>query len=270
MATYVIGDIHGCYDELQKLLTKINFDEANDTLRFTGDLINGGPKPCEVLRLIKSLGDKHICVLGNHDLVLLACNTAIVTPKNDRKIGFEPVLQAPDRDELLDWLRMRKVIHFEPKYNLLLVHAGVLPIWSLSEIQQYASDVETLLHGDNYLELYANMFGDLPNMWSNSLVGFDRIRFIINCFMRMRFCTPSGQLDLTSKGTALDAPSGFLPWFKIPRKDNLNIIFGHWAALDGITNMPHAIAMDTGCVWDRSLTALCLDDNTRISVAHSQ
>src|SRR5579872_2736445 len=135
MATYVIGDIHGCYDQLQKLLELIKFDPNQDYVWFTGDLVNGGPKPAEVLRLIKSLGNRQVCVLGNHDLVLLAYAAGKITPKNDRAIGFEPVFLAPDHQELLAWLRMRPMIHFDPKFNILLVHAGILPTWSLSDVQ---------------------------------------------------------------------------------------------------------------------------------------
>lgn len=258
MATYVIGDIHGCYDQLVELLDKINFT-PNDVLWFSGDLINGGPKPAEVIRFIKSLGSRHICILGNHDLVLLALGCGKVIPQNDRKIGFEPFFNAHDHIELLEWLRMRPLIHYDDTFKILLVHAGVLPQWDLTSIKQYAAEVELLLHNQDYEKLYENMFGNTPDAWSNQLTGWDRVRFIINCFTRMRFCTPSGQLDFTAKGNIDDGPSGFYPWFKIPRNDNLKIIFGHWAALLGKTNVANAIAIDTGCVWGNSLSAYCLE-----------
>lgn len=269
MATYVIGDIHGCFVELQALLDTIKFNNKHDILWFTGDLINGGPQPAEVLRFIKSLGPQHVCVLGNHDLVLLAVATHSITPHNDRKIGFEPVFTAPDWEELIDWLRMRPVVHYDASFNMLLVHAGVLPHWDLTQIQSYARETEELLHGPNYLELYVNMFGNEPSQWSKNLKGWDRIRFIINCFMRMRFCTAQGKLDLITKGEANAAPAGYVPWFSIPRQDDLTIIFGHWAALLGQTGVMHAIAMDTGCVWGHSLSALCLDDKQIYSVPRS-
>lgn len=259
MATYVIGDIHGCYDQLQNLLDVIHFDINEDTLWFTGDLINGGPKPAEVIRFIKSLGDKQVCVLGNHDLVLLAMGAGSVTPTNDRKIGFEPFFNAPDHAELLAWLRMRPLVHYAPQFNMLLVHAGILPIWTLDDVLSYGAEVTNLLHGPQYLSLYDNMFGNEPAMWSEELSGWERIRFIINVLVRMRFCTVDGRLDLLTKGEVDAAPAGFAPWFKIPRKDNLKIVFGHWAALMGTTGVDHAIAMDTGCVWGQRLSARNLE-----------
>lgn len=269
MATYVIGDIHGCYDQLQALLDLIKFDPSTDILWFTGDLINGGPKPAEVIRFIKSLGDRQICVLGNHDLVLLALAAGKRIPHNDRAIGFDPVFLAPDQQELIEWLRMRPMVHYDPNFNTLLVHAGVLPSWTLNEIRSYAHEVEVLLRGSNYLELYANMFGNEPDLWSADLTGWPRMRFIINCLTRMRFCSDQGQLELTSKGTINDAPTGFLPWFQIPRQDDLKIVFGHWAALLGNTNTPNAIAMDTGCVWGHSLSARCLENGHIHSITNN-
>lgn len=262
MATYVIGDIHGCYKQLQLLLETINFDPTNDTLWFTGDLINGGPQPAEVIRFIKSLDDKHICVLGNHDLVLLGVAAGKMTAPHDREIGFEPVLDASDCDELLDWLRMRPIVHYDASFNMLLVHAGVLPEWTLEDIKNYAHEVENVLRSKQAVELYGEMYGNLPDTWNNALTGWERIRFLINCFTRMRFCTASGKLDLITKGNIHDAPDGFKPWFEIPsvRDKNLKILFGHWAALMGNTGVENAIALDTGCVWGNCLTALRLDD----------
>lgn len=266
MATYAIGDIHGCFAQLQELLAKIKFDPNSDTLWFTGDLINGGPQPAEVLRFIKDLGNKHVCVLGNHDLVLLAMAAGKITPMNDRVIGFEPVFAAPDYPELLEWLRMRPFVHYDAKFNALLVHAGVLPSWDLHQIQNYARELEMVLHGSDYLALYNNIFGDEPDTWDESLTGWPRLRFLANCFVRMRFCTANGKLELSSKGNSSDAPHGYTPWFTFARKDNLRIIFGHWSALLGKTNVANAIAMDTGCVWGNYLSALCLENNELFSV----
>lgn len=266
MATYVIGDIHGCYDQLQNLLDVINFDSNNDILWFTGDLVNGGPKPAEVVRFIKSLGENQICVLGNHDLVLLAMAAGKVTPHNDRKIGFEPFFTADDNAELIHWLTKRPILHYDPQFNCVLVHAGILPSWSLQDVLAHKQEIEVLLHGSDNLSFYENMFGNEPAKWSNDLAGWDRIRFILNCFVRMRFCTQDGRLDLITKGEMNVAPSGYAPWFQIPRHDDLKIIFGHWAALMGTTNVPNAIAMDTGCVWGERLSARNLNTGAIFSV----
>lgn len=270
MATYVIGDIHGCYQQLLLLLDTIKFDSKKDLLWFTGDLINGGPQPAEVIRFIKSLGDKQVCVLGNHDLVLLGVAAGMMAAPHDREIGFEPVFEAADCDDLISWLRLRPVIHYDAKFNVLLVHAGVLPKWSLQEIQGYAREIENILRGEHATELYSEMYGNLPDTWSNTLTSWERIRFLINCFTRMRFCTPDGTLDLIAKGNVNHAPDGFKPWFEIPtiRDTNLKVLFGHWAALMGHTGVDNAIALDTGCVWGHSLTALRLDDWQYFSVPY--
>ena len=263
MTTYVIGDIHGCYQQLCILLDNITFDPSKDVLWFTGDLINGGPQPAEVIRFIKSLGNKQVCVLGNHDLVLLGVAAGKIAAPHDRTIGFEPVLEAADRDELLNWLRFRPMIHYDATFNTLLVHAGVLPIWSLIEIQNYAHEIENILRSNNVVELYSTMYGNMPHTWTNALTSWDRIRFLINCFTRMRFCTPNGTLNLTAKGKIHDTPGqAFKAWFEIPtaRDYNLKVLFGHWAALMGHTGVNNAIALDTGCVWGHHLTALRLDD----------
>jgi len=269
MATYAIGDIHGCFDQLQDLLAKINFNPTQDTLWFTGDLINGGPKSVETLRFIKSLGDNCICVLGNHDLVLLGVAANKLSAPNDRTRGFESVLTAPDRAELLTWLRTQPLVHYDAKFNALLVHAGVLPQWTLSEILAHAKEVESVLIGSHVNNFYAVMYGDQPEQWHDKLQGWDRIRFIINCFTRMRFCDPQGKLDMKSKGQIDSAPAGFRPWFKFPepKTKDLRIIFGHWAALLGETGVDNAFAIDTGCVWGHRLTALRLDDWQRFTVA---
>ena len=268
MATYAIGDIHGCYDQLQALLNKINFDRNKDTLWFTGDLINGGPKPVETLRFIKSLGDKCITVLGNHDLVLLGVAAGKLSTPKDREVGFEPVLAAPDFAELIAWLRMRPLVHYDEKFNALIVHAGVLPQWDLTKILQLSLELETVIRGPNSADFFAQMFGNLPDTWDDDLTGHLRLRFIINCFTRMRFCDLNGKLDLITKGQINAAPAGFLPWFKVPnrRAENIKIIFGHWAALLGETGEENVLGIDTGCMWGHSLTALRLDDWQRFAV----
>lgn len=269
MSTYVIGDIHGCFDQLTLLLDKINFSHSKDILWFTGDLINGGPKSTEVLRFIKSLGEQHICVLGNHDVVLLALAANIKLPFDEiSKIGFDPILQAPDCAELIAWLRSRPIVHFDEKFNILLVHAGVLPQWSLNQIQGYAKELEDILRGEKANDFYANLFGNQPDTWQGTLDGWPRIRFLFNCFTRIRFCTSYGKLELIAKSGMEDTPNGYLPWFKIPsvRAPDMKIIFGHWSALVGRTGIDNAIALDTGCVYGRNLTALRLDDWQYFSV----
>lgn len=269
MATYAIGDIHGCHDQLQRLLDKIQFKPEQDTLWFTGDLINGGPKPAETLRFIKSLGSGAITVLGNHDLVLLGVATGKLNAPHDRSVGFEPVLAAPDREELLYWLQTRPLVHYDEKFNALLVHAGVLPQWDLATVQALAREVEQVLRSPDATNFYSQMYGDLPDTWSNNLTGEARIRFIINCCTRMRFCDTHGKLNLTAKGDLNSAPADYLPWFKVKDRKAamVNIIFGHWAAILGETNVKHVHAIDTGCMWGHSLTALRLDDWQRFSVA---
>lgn len=270
MATYVIGDVHGCFDQLQMLLDLVHYDPSKDDLWFTGDLINGGPKPVEVLRFIKALDKRQICVLGNHDLTLLSIGLGKNIVTNDRINGFEPVLHAPDSHELLNWLQMRPLVHFDQNFNVLLVHAGVLPLWNIEQILSYANEVQHFLRTDDRQEFYMNMFGNLPDTWDENLVGWPRIRFLVNCFTRMRFCTAAGKLDLTSKGSLNDIPAGFSPWFMLPnaRPSNLQIIFGHWSALLGKTQTQNMLALDTGCVWGNYLTALCLEDLQRYSIAN--
>lgn len=266
--TYAIGDLHGCYDQLQQLLDKIKFDPSRDTLWFTGDLINGGPKPVETLRFIKSLKANSICVLGNHDLTLLGIAAGKITELHDRPYGFNAVLTASDRDELLDWLRHRPMLHYDADFDTVLVHAGILPTWSVMQAQQYAHEVEAVLRSDNIDQFLAAMYGNVPETWNEDLKSWDRIRFIINAFTRIRFCDAAGRLELTAKGESKAAPPDFLPWFNIPNPSlsNTKVIFGHWAALMGETGMPFAQAIDTGCMWGHSLTALRLNDWQRFGV----
>lgn len=266
MATYVIGDIHGCLEQLQQLLQLINFDNQNDTLWFTGDLINRGPQSLETLRFIKSLGSNHICVLGNHDLVLLALHAKQLTLPKDRSNNFDQILEAVDSDELLQWLQTRPVAYYDAKFNALLVHAGVLPQWSLEQILSYAGEIETALQGPNAAALFKEMYGNLPDTWSPNLIGWNRLRFLMNCFTRMRFCSKTGQLDLAPKG--IQPALGFDAWFEIDtvRDSELTILFGHWAALLGKTNKSNFIGLDTGCVWGHQLTALRLEDRKYFAV----
>ena len=265
MATYAIGDVQGCFDELQRLLKIINFDAEHDTLWFVGDLVNRGPKSLEVLRFIKQLKNT-IVVLGNHDIHLLAA----FHNKDPEHItnNLEAIFSAPDGHELIDWLRARPLLHHDKQLNYVLVHAGIYPYWNLEQAKQYAHEVETILQNDDYIEFLEHFYGNEPNIWQDTLTGIDRQRFIINSFTRMRFCNIAGYLDFSETGNLQSAPKDYLPWFAIPNRATKQnrIIFGHWAALRGITNNENAIGIDTGCVWGGSLTAFRLDDGQRFSV----
>ncbi len=268
MATYAIGDLHGCFDQLLNLLDQIKYDQQQDVLWFTGDLINGGPKPVETVRFIKELGDRAICVLGNHDLTLLRITSCDLEPPKSKRIGFEPILHAPDRQELIDWLRGQPLSHYDPSFNALLVHAGVLPSWDLTTIQSLSSEIEIILQAPNIDKNYYPIYGNTPYTWDNTLRGDERARFILNCLTRMRFCTPFGGLEFEHNGNANSAPTGYMPWYAVPNRmtKDVNIIFGHWSAIAGETGVNNAFAIDTGCMWGGRLTALRLDDWQTFSV----
>ena len=265
MSIYAIGDLQGCYDELQDLLEKINFDPAQDTLWFTGDLVNRGPKSLACLRFIKGLGSKAITVLGNHDLHLLA----VAYAKRQTSAGdtLDAILQAPDRDELLTWLRQQPLLQYDPQLNFVLVHAGIAPQWNLAIAQQLAHEIEAQLHNKDS-ELLAQLYGNEPACWNAELTGTARWRCIINYFTRMRFCTVAGCLDLKYKGEIVNAPTDLIPWFQISTRktQEIKILFGHWAALQGNTDTPNVFALDTGCVWGQYLTAFRLEDLQKFSV----
>lgn len=258
MAVYAVGDIQGCHDELEQLLTSLHFDQADDQLWLVGDLVNRGPNSLQTLRLVKNLGDSAICVLGNHDLHLLALALAPGASVDDRDL--RDVLDAPDRDELIDWLRRLPLAHYDNDLATLMVHAGVLPAWSLEKILSCASEVEAILRGDHPESFLAEMYGKKPNQWSDSLSGNDRLRFITNCLTRIRFCTANGTLDFDQKIDPTAATGGLLPWFTIPQRKtaDIKIVFGHWSTL-GLMQGPGLLALDTGCVWGGSLTAAQLD-----------
>lgn len=264
MATYAIGDIQGCFDSLLRLLDKINFDSLHDALWFTGDLVNRGPKSLEVLRFIKKLNNVQV-VLGNHDLHLLS--VVYTNASLDPKSNLRAILNAPDKEELCTWLRNRALLHHDANLGYTLVHAGFPPQWDLNKAVSCAEEVETILRSKHFVEFLKNMYGNEPSRWSDSLMGWERLRCITNCLTRLRFCDIKGNLELTAKG--IDAISdNYFPWFKLPnrRSKDLNILFGHWAALQGQTNEPNVYALDTGCVWGRCLTAMRLEDKARISI----
>ncbi|SRR5579885_244628 len=266
MATYVIGDVQGCFAEFEKLLEKIHFDSRKDTLWFTGDLVNRGPYSLEVLRFVKALGENHVTVLGNHDLHLLA--VAYGVRSMHRSDTLESVLSAPDKDELIEWLRHRPLLHYDKSNGFVMAHAGLAPSWTLNEARSLAHEVELALRGRSPESFLKNMYGNQPDRWDDGLAGIDRLRCIINFLTRMRFCHADGRLDLSYKGEIAGKPAELIPWFDTPGRVNVSekIIFGHWAALGGKTDAFNVYALDTGCVWGNCLTAMRLEDEKRFSV----
>lgn len=256
MATYAIGDVQGCHDELLALLDQIRFDPTRDLLWLTGDLVNRGPKSAQTLRTIRELGTSAVCVLGNHDLHLLAVAEGI--SKTKHRDTFGDVLGADDREELLDWLRQRPLLHSQDDFTM--VHAGLPPDWTLAEAKAHAREVEALLRGPNYREFLGHMYGDEPSRWDENLEGYERSRFIINCLTRLRFLTPQGQLELQAKQKPSHEQNQLIPWFNFPGRKSRGtaIIFGHWSTL-GFHISEDTYCLDTGCLWGGELTALRLD-----------
>ncbi len=264
MAIYAIGDIQGCYAELQQLLEKIRFDPTQDHIWLVGDLVNRGPGSLEVLRLVKSFGDRAITVLGNHDLHLLA--VAAGEAALHRSDTLDEILNAPDRDELLAWLRHQRLLYAEGDY--VLVHAGLLPQWSVRQAAGLAREVEKALRGDDYATFFEHMYGNSPHGWSDDYSGYKRLRVITNALTRMRICTPQGEMEFKFKGEVEKIPHGYVPWFDLPKRKSRDatVIFGHWSAL-GLKVMPNIIALDTGCLWGGTLTAIRLEDRQLFQVA---
>ncbi|PPC89454.1 MAG: diadenosine tetraphosphatase [Methylobacter sp.] len=257
MATYAIGDIQGCYDDLLRLLDAVAFNEREDRLWFAGDLVNRGPKSLETLRFIKGLGEAAVVVLGNHDLHLLAASCAQkIANKQDSLL---PVLEAPDCDELVDWVRHRPLFHAE--HGFCLLHAGLPPQWDLEMTQELARQAEHALQSDDYVEFLKKMYGNKPSVWSSRLKNSEKLRFIINCFTRMRYCDAGGRMDFVNSGPPGSQPKHLMPWFKVPGRKNLGmkIIFGHWSTL-GYYEGENCYGIDTGCLWGGQLTALKLGD----------
>ncbi len=259
MAVYAIGDVQGCYQPLMNLLELIQYSPKQDQLWFTGDLVNRGPQSLAVLRFIKNLQPTPIVVLGNHDLHLLAIyHHSQYLKKSDT---LQEILAAPDVDELIFWLSRRPLLHFDPDLNFAMVHAGLPPQWSFKEALQHAREVEQFLQSSQAAFFFQHLYGNEPSLWDDALTGLDRLRFIVNCFTRLRFCDAQGRLNLSNK-SALPLNSDDIPWFKISWRKSISsrILFGHWAALMGKTNEPNVYALDTGCVWGNQLTALRLND----------
>jgi bis(5'-nucleosyl)-tetraphosphatase (symmetrical) len=256
MPTYAIGDVQGCFDELLDLLEVFRFDRAKDRLWFVGDLVNRGPASLATLRFVRDLGERALVVLGNHDLHLLALAEGCATGRKDDTL--EEILAAPDRDDLLDWLRRRPLMHVAGAHTL--VHAGLLPQWDVSKAKSLAEEVETELRL-RHREFLARLYGSRPDRWAEDLRGIDRLRVIVNAMTRLRFCTAQGVMEFETKGEVTQAPSGYLPWFDVPGRKSADaiVICGHWSAL-GLRLAPNLLALDSGCVWRGQLSAVRLED----------
>ncbi len=270
MSTYAIGDIQGCYTDLQRLLDHIQFNPREDILWCTGDLVNRGPQSLEVLRFFKQLGPRAIVVLGNHDLHLLAVAQGILQFMHP-KDTIQPILQAADSLELIEWLRQRPFLHHDTDLGFTLIHAGLPPQWDLLQARQCACEVEEAIRGPKYRKYLANLSGDAPDKWSKKLTEWERLRFITNCFTRLRYCDNKGKLALKKKGSPdkeKNNGNGHQPWFLVPDRasKNTRIIFGHWSTL-GYYAGNNVYALDTGCLWGGALTALRLEDQQVFNVA---
>jgi bis(5'-nucleosyl)-tetraphosphatase (symmetrical) len=261
--TYAIGDIQGCHSQLSSLLKFVSASSSAIRFIFVGDLVNRGTQSLNTLRHIRSLGKRAEAVLGNHDLHLLAVSQGI-RPLHATDT-LHDILIAPDRDELLDWVRHRPLALFENGH--LLFHAGVLPEWDADKVMSLAHEVETMLRGPDWVDFLRQMYGNEPAVWSDDLQGHDRLRCIINTLTRIRFCRPDGGIDFTIKEGAGAAPEGYLPWFDMPGRKTADVtcVFGHWSAL-GLTLRPNLIGLDTGCVWGGKLTAVRLEDRALFQV----
>lgn len=257
MSTYAIGDLQGCYLTLQALLAKIKFDANTDRLWLVGDLVNRGAGSLECLRFVKSLGDRAVVVLGNHDLHLLAIAEGVA--KTKALDTLDEVLHASDRDALLDWLRKQKLLHVEGKFAM--VHAGLLPQWNWSQSLALAGEVEAMLRGKHYRHFLKSMYGNNPDQWRDDLDGDERLRVILNAMTRMRAVTADGHMNLKFKSGLAEMPKDLQPWFTLPhqRGGDVTVLAGHWSAL-GLHVTPNFIGLDSGCVWGRELTAMRLED----------
>ncbi|NOH96415.1 symmetrical bis(5'-nucleosyl)-tetraphosphatase [Vibrio sp. 99-70-13A1] len=258
MSNYIVGDIQGCFDELQLLLNKINFDRKVDTLWVAGDLVARGPKSLETLRFIKSLGQSAKVVLGNHDLHLLAVSLELFPAKAKDKTL--PILEAPDKLELLEWLRHQPLMQEHNEF--VMSHAGISPQWNLPQARSANEEVTSVLQSENWRWLIENMYSNEPDYWDIDHTGIDRYRYIINSFTRMRFCSHDARLDMACKLPPKEVTDGsYIPWFELPSRIKLEktVLFGHWAALEGYSGK-EVIGLDTGCVWGGELTALRWED----------
>lgn len=260
MALYMIGDVQGCDSALQRLLDDISFSPSRDTLYLLGDLVNRGPDSAAVLRRLMSYGDCARCLLGNHDLHLLAVAHGVRRPH--RKDTLNAILEAKDRPIMLAWLREQRMAMLETvnSEQILMVHAGVLPEWSAAKTMKLAGEVEAVLRSPDLGDFLGQMYGNGPLRWSDSLRGADRLRVIVNTLTRLRFCTADGEMEFDAKDGADSAPPGYLPWFDVPKRKTakITVAFGHWSTL-GWLGRQDVLALDSGCVWGGALSALRLD-----------
>jgi bis(5'-nucleosyl)-tetraphosphatase (symmetrical) len=267
MAIYAIGDLQGCYDEFQHLLDLIEFNPGKDKIWLAGDIVNRGPKSLEVLRFVKSLGPSAITVLGNHDLHLLALSQG--NQRHYKHGSLSEILHAPDRDELIHWLRHRYVMYHHKELGYSLLHAGLPPQWDITTALLRARELEVVLQGEGFHDFCHEMYGNEPVQWTNDLIGMNRLRFITNCFTRLRYVTQDGKLAMREKGVPGSQGTGILPWYQAPGRASRGgrIIFGHWSTL-GYYNADNVWAIDTGCLWGGQLTALKLRKNKKPKPIH--
>ncbi|MGB0721473.1 MAG: symmetrical bis(5'-nucleosyl)-tetraphosphatase [Gammaproteobacteria bacterium] len=259
MAVYAIGDVQGCLQPLRDLLDAINFDPDGDRLWFVGDLVNRGPDSLGTLRFVRGLGDSAVTVLGNHDLHLLAMAHGNQR-HNKADPGMQAIIDAPDAEELLTWLRHRPVLHVDEGLGMAMVHAGIPPGWDLDTARAEAQRLEACLRSDSRHAFFAAMYGNKPDLWDESLAGMERLRFTTNAFTRMRYCTPQGAMEHKVKLNPGETVEGLIPWFRHPRRTHwpVTVVFGHWSTL-GYVHHQNTYAIDTGCVWGGTLTALRID-----------
>lgn len=265
MPTYAVGDLQGCLQPLKCLLADVAFDPSTDRLWLVGDLINRGPESLDCLRFLYQMRDVIDCVLGNHDLHLLAVARGHRRPS--RSDTLDEILDAPDAEALLEWLRQQPLLHRDTALNFTMVHAGIPPQWTLNLASQYADEVSRALRGPQCDEFLAAMYGNQPSNWRDDLIGTERLRSITNYFTRMRFCRADGELDFDNKGGVSTSSeqintTDFAPWFLHPERKTRDdrIIFGHWAALEGQAEHDNVYALDTGCVWGGAMTMMRLED----------
>ncbi|SDX56384.1 symmetrical bis(5'-nucleosyl)-tetraphosphatase [Nitrosomonas halophila] len=257
MATFAIGDLQGCHRQFQQLLELIGFNPSRDKLWLVGDIVNRGPDSLPLLRTLMQLGEAVITVLGNHDLHLL--QVALEPSRQCPGDTLQPILDAPDKQALLDWLRQQRLFHVEDEYAL--VHAGLLPCWTIEQALGLAQEVEAVIGGDRFPDFAQEMYGNQPDDWQNALQGYARWRVIVNAMTRLRVCSPAGKMNFSYKGDPATIPAGLIPWFDAPGRASRDatIVFGHWSAL-GLHIQRNLIALDTGCLWGGCLTAVRLED----------
>ena len=257
---YLVGDLQGCCDPFERLLQTVDFSPSRDHVYVLGDLVNRGPDSLGVLRRLRALDNAATCLLGNHDLHLLAVAHGVRKPH--RSDTLDEILNAPDRDDWLSWIRQRRLAVHE--HGWLMVHAGVVPQWDAAQTVALAAEVEAMLAGPDVGEFLTRMYGNEPDKWDDGLQGVPRWRCVVNSLTRLRFCSADGTMEFATKEGVGGAPEGYMPWFEVPgrRTANTPVAFGHWSTL-GLINRDDLMALDTGCIWGGQLTAVRVDGATR-------